>query len=50
MTVPPRPTPESIAAAREAQARERAEVERLTGLRILADGRIVDQKEQRCES
>ena len=36
----PPPTLESIAAARRAQLQERAEVERLAGVRIRDDGRI----------
>ena len=35
-------TPESIAAAKAAADRERGQIERLTGGRILDDGRIVD--------
>lgn len=34
-------TPASVAAAREAQQRERALVEAQTGVRILDDGRVV---------
>lgn len=38
--VPPRPTPASIAAARAAQQRERAQFEAETGLRIDEEGRV----------
>lgn len=44
--VPPMPTPESIEAARQAQARERAIVECEIGRRLDPDGRPTDQKER----
>lgn len=43
-------TPASIQAAKDAQAKERIEVYKATGLRIQSDGRIVDTKKEQREA